>query len=168
MSSYPVTFSVPRPERFQRFQVVVRLLDPPATLRPGFTANARITTAERTDVLVVPFQAQTARELEFDADGRYVPAPEPEPGDGERVLTAAERQRRKETKGVFVRRDGRARFVPVTFGVIGESQDVEVLAGLAEGDEVVLGPNAVLRTLKEWDRIALDEKRMGQRDGKAR
>lgn len=155
-------------QQSKEFKVVVRLLDPPATLRPGFTANARITTAERTDVLVVPFQAQTARELEFDADGRYVPAPEPEPGDGERVLTAAERQRRKETKGVFVRRDGRARFVPVTFGVIGESQDVEVLAGLAEGDEVVLGPNAVLRTLKEWDRIALDEKRMGQRDGKAR
>lgn len=155
-------------QQSKEFKVVVRLSDPPATLRPGFTANARITTAERADVLVVPFQAQTARELEFDADGRYVPAPEPEPGDTERVLTAAERQRRKETKGVFVRRDGRARFQPVTFGVIGESQDVEVLAGLVEGDEVVLGPNAVLRTLKEWDRVALDEKRMGQKDGKAR
>lgn len=155
-------------QQSKEFKVVVRLLDPPATLRPGFTANARITTAERIDVLVVPFQAQTARELEFDADGRYVPAPEPVPGDEERVLTAAERQRRKETKGVFVRRDGRARFLPVTFGVIGESQDVEVLAGLAEGDEVVLGPNAVLRTLKEWDRIALDEKRMGKKDGQAR
>jgi HlyD family secretion protein len=155
-------------QQSKEFKVVVRLLDPPASLRPGFTANARITTAERTDVLVVPFQAQTARELEFDADGRYVPAPEPAPGDSDRVLTAAERQRRKETKGVFVRRDGRARFLPVTFGVIGESQDVEVLAGLVEGDEVVLGPNSVLRTLKEWDHIALDEKRMGRKDGQAR
>lgn len=155
-------------QQSKEFKVVVRLLEPSPSLRPGFTANARITTAERTDVLVVPFQAQTARELEFDDAGRYVPAPEPKPGDAERVLTAAERQRRKETKGVFVRRDGRAHFVPVTFGVIGETQDVEVLAGLVEGDEVVLGPNAVLRTLKEWDRIELDEKRMGPRSGTAR
>jgi hypothetical protein len=36
-----------------------------------------------------------------------------------------------------------------------------VLAGLAEGDEVITGPNAALRTLKEWDRVELDEKRMG-------
>ena len=148
-------------QQSKEFKVVVRLIDPPATLRPGFTANARITTAERSDVLVVPFQAQTARELEFDDNGVYVPPPEPKEGDQERLLTAAERQRRKETKGVFVRRDGRARFVPVTFGVIGETQDVEVLAGLALGDEVVTGPNAVLRTLKEWARIELDEKRMG-------
>jgi hypothetical protein len=49
----------------------------------------------------------------------------------------------------------------VTFGVIGETQDVEVLAGLAEGDEVITGPNSALRTLKEWDRIELDEERMG-------
>ncbi|MBL8738128.1 MAG: HlyD family efflux transporter periplasmic adaptor subunit, partial [Planctomycetes bacterium] len=113
-------------QQSKEFKVVVRLIDPPATLRPGFTANARITTAERSDVLVVPFQAQTARELEFDEKGAYVPPPEPKEGDKERVLTAAERQRRKETKGVFVRRDGRARFLPVTFGVIGETQDVEV------------------------------------------
>jgi len=148
-------------QQSKEFKVVVRLVDPPATLRPGFTANARITTAERSEVLVVPFQAQTARELEFDEKGAYVPPPEPKEGDKERVLTAAERQRRKETKGVFVRRDGRARFLLVTFGVIGETQDVEVLAGLAEGDEVITGPNAALRTLKEWDRVELDEKRMG-------
>ncbi|MFN8825687.1 MAG: HlyD family secretion protein [Planctomycetota bacterium] len=148
-------------QQSKEFKVVVRLIDPPPSLRPGFTANARITTAERSDVLVVPFQAQTARELEFDDKGAYVPPPEPKEGEKERVLTAAERQRRKETKGVFVRRDGRARFLPVTFGVIGETQDVEVLAGLTEGDEVITGPNAALRTLKEWDRVELDEKRMG-------
>ena len=148
-------------QQSKEFKVVVRLIDPPATLRPGFTANARITTAERGDALVVPFQAQTARELEFDEKGVYLPPPEPKEGEKERVLTAAERQRRKETKGVFVRRDGRARFLPVTFGVIGETQDVEVLAGLAEGDEVISGPNAALRTLKEWDRVELDEKRKG-------
>ena len=60
---------------------------------------------------------------------------------------------------MFVRRDGRARFVPCEFGVIGESMDVEILAGLKEGDEVVSGPFQALRTLQEWDRVELDESR---------
>lgn len=143
----------------KEFKVVVRLTSPSPELRPGFTATAEITTATRKDPLVVPFQAQTAREVEHDAEGRYVPPPEPVEGEMEKQLTAAERQMRKERKGVFVRRDGRARFVPCEFGVIGETMDVEVLAGLQEGDEVVSGPFQALRTLKEWDRVELDEKR---------
>jgi len=144
----------------KEFKVVVRLTSPPSELRPGFTATAKIVTATRTDALVVPFPAQTAREIELDGDGAYVPPPEPKPGDPDVVLTAAERQKRKETKGVFLRRDGRARFQIVKFGIIGETQDIEVLSGLQEGDEVISGPNQVLRTLKEWDRIELDPKRV--------
>jgi len=145
----------------KEFKVVVRLADPPPTLRAGFTATAEIVTAVRSDVVVVPFQAQTAREVEVDANGEYVPAPEPRPGDPERVVTAAERQKRKELPGVFVLRDGRARFQPIKAGVIGDSMDVEVLAGLKEGDEVVSGPNAVLRSLKDWDRVEIDDSRSG-------
>lgn len=143
----------------KEFKVVVRLSAPSPDLRPGFTATAEITTATRENVLVVPFQAQTAREVEVDAKGEYVPPPQPVEGAVAPTLTAAERQRRKERKGVFVRRDGRARFVPCDFGVIGESMDVEVLAGLKEGDEVVSGPFQALRTLQEWDRVELDESR---------
>jgi HlyD family secretion protein len=144
----------------KEFKVVVRLTAPAPELRPGFTATAEITTATRENVLVVPFQAQTAREVEFDAQDRYVPPPQPVEGAPAPTLTAAERQRRREQKGVFVRRDGRARFVPCTFGVIGESMDVEVLSGLQEGDEVVSGPFQALRTLAEWDRVELDDARM--------
>jgi HlyD family secretion protein len=144
----------------KEFKVVVRRTAPVPELRPGFTATAEITTATRENVLVVPFQAQTAREVEFDAQGGYVPPPQPVEGAPAPTLTAAERQRRREQKGVFVRRDGRARFVPCTFGVIGESMDVEVLSGLKEGDEVVSGPFQALRTLKEWDRVELDDARM--------
>jgi HlyD family secretion protein len=143
----------------KEFKVVVRLAAPAKELRPGFTATAEITTATRADVLVVPFQAQTAREVEVDAAGAYVPPPEPVEGEADKPLTAAERQRRKEQKGVFVRRDGRARFVPCEFGVIGETMDVEVKSGLKEGDEVISGPFQALRTLKEWDRVDLDDKR---------
>jgi HlyD family secretion protein len=145
----------------KEFKVVVRLESPPPQMRPGFTATAEIVTATRSDVLVVPFQAQTAREVEVDAAGNHVPGPEPKDGDKERVLTAAERQKRKELPGVFVLREGRARFQPIKAGVIGDSMDVEVLEGLREGDEVISGPNAVLRTLKDWDRVQLDDSRIG-------
>lgn len=143
----------------KEFKVVVRLESPPAALRPGFTATAEIVTATRSDVLVIPFQAQTAREVEVDDQGAYVPPPQPTGDEVDVPLSAAERARRKERKGVFVRRGDRAHFVPCEFGIIGETMDVEVLAGLQLGDEVISGPYQALRTLKEWDRVALDPKR---------
>ena len=143
----------------KEFKVVVRLAEPSPDLRPGFTATAEIVTATRTDVLVVPFQAQVKPEVTVDEAGAYVPPPMPVEGAPEPPRTAAERARRKDLLGVYVRRDGRARFQPVTFGIIGVTQDVEVLSGLQEGDEVISGPYQALRTLAEWDRVELDPKR---------
>jgi HlyD family secretion protein len=143
----------------KEFKVVVRLTTPPPALRPGFTATAEIVTATRTNVLVVPFSSRTERSVELDMQGKYVPPPEPVEGAIEVPLSAAERQKQKPVKGVFLLRDGRARFQPVEFGIIGDSMDVEVLSGLNEGDEVISDPYQVLRTLKEWDRVELDPKR---------
>jgi HlyD family secretion protein len=143
----------------KEFKVVVRLDAPVPELRPGFTATAKITTALRENVMVVPFSAQVAREIELDDKGEYVRPPQPVPGTPEPVLTAADRAKRKEKKGVFLRRDGRAFFQVCEFGVIGEKMDVEVKSGLKEGDEVIAGPFQVLRTLKEWDEVELDPTR---------
>lgn len=139
------------------FKVVVRLQAPPASLRPGFTATADITSATRQDCLVIPLQALTAREVEVDADGNYVPPPEPQPGQKAPAEPAA-REHTEELEGVFLLQDGRARFRPVKTGITGD-MDIEVLAGLQPGDVVVSGPYQALRTLKEWDRIAVDEKK---------
>jgi HlyD family secretion protein len=149
----------------KEFKVVVQLQAPGKELRPGFTATAEIVTATRTDVLVIPFAAKVKPEVEVSAEGVYVPPPQPVEGVEPKALTAAERARRKELDGVFVRRDGRVHFQPARFGVIGDRQDIEVLDGLQEGDEVISGPYQVLRTLKEWDRVDLDEKRMGNATG---
>src|ERR1700690_1121081 len=43
------------------FKVVVTLQDPPDNLRPGLSATAKITTANRTGVLTIPIQALTVR-----------------------------------------------------------------------------------------------------------
>ncbi|HLQ36628.1 MAG TPA: efflux RND transporter periplasmic adaptor subunit [Planctomycetota bacterium] len=139
------------------FKVKVRLANPPPSLRPGFTAQARIVTAVREECMVLPLPALTKREVEIDAQGRYVPAPEPVDDKTPQVY-AGRRQNRKEFEGVFLLLDGRARFRPVQTGVTGE-MDIEVLSGLVEGDEVVSGPNQALKTMKEWDRIKIDVKK---------
>ena len=144
------------------FKVVVRIEAPPASLRPGLSASAEIFIERREDALVIPLQAVTVREVAVDAEGRYV---EPDASDRERhdaggeeaaVKAGTDDLPREELEGVFVRQDGRARFRPVTLGIKGES-DVEVVEGLAEGDEIITGSYKVLRTLKEWDLVELDE-----------
>jgi len=61
-------------------------------------------------------------------------------------------QQRKEMEGVFVVADGRAKFVPVKTGIAGEKY-FEVLSGLKAGDEVITGPFASVRNLKEGDLV---------------
>ncbi|HEU4419580.1 MAG TPA: hypothetical protein VFT55_11620, partial [Planctomycetota bacterium] len=94
------------------------------------------------------------------AAGSYVAPKEPVSGEEEKPLAHRDRQNRKEIEGVFLMRDGRARFRPAKTGITGE-MDIEVLEGLEPGDEVVSGPYQVLRNLKEWDHIAIDESRKG-------
>lgn len=139
------------------FKVVVRLVDPPPTLRPGFTATADIITAVRDDILVIPLQALTAREVYVDEQDNYVPQTEQEALEEER-LGPASRKPKKEMEGVFLPVNERAHFRPVKTGITGE-MDIEVLSGLEPGDEVITGPYQVLRTLKEWDHVMNDKKR---------
>ena len=147
------------------FKVVVRIDDPPPTLRPGLTANAEIYVEKRTDALVIPLQAVTVREVRVDAAGQYVPPDASElarleqgeeGGDGAPKAEAAAEELREELEGVFVREDQRVRFRPVELGIKGEAE-VEVIAGLAEGQEIVTGSYKVLRTLKEWDPVEVEE-----------
>ena len=58
-------------------------------------------------------------------------------------------------QGVFVLKDGRAVFVPVESGIMGQS-DVEVLKGVQPNDEIVSGPFSVLRTLKNRTKLKVD------------
>lgn len=133
----------------KEFKVVVRIDEPPAALRPGFTATAEIEAAVRADCLVVPLQALTVRDRERGGDGEWIAPPRPV-DDGE-VHVASPRARRdqEEVEGVFLLADGVARFRAVRVGITGD-MDIEVLDGLALGDQVVIGPYQELRKLREW------------------
>lgn len=144
------------------FTVSVTLDDPPPGLRPGLSATAKITTATRKDAIAIPIQCLTVRtkgelekENEANAKGKALAA---EPN-----ATSANSNNKKEIQGVFVIRNGRAVFTPVTTGIMG-TMNVEVLSGLKPGEEIVTGSYQVLRTLKNNTRIKIDNsvKALGQ------
>lgn len=144
------------------FLVKVTIEEDVPDVRPGFTCTAEITTASRAGVVSVPIQALTIREQEYDAQGQPVPRERPAPasrwGGGAPAPTPVVQaslppgHTRRELEGVFVMRDGRAAFVPVTIGIAGE-RHFEVLEGLSEGDVVVTGPFESVRNLFDGDQI---------------
>ena len=104
----------------REFRVVVRLDNASTSLRPGLTCDAEILAQERTNVVTAPLQSVVLRSRA--------------PGQAE-------------TTGVFVVRDGRAVFTPVTTGIIG-GLEIEI-TGVDANTPIVVGPFQILRTLQD-------------------
>jgi HlyD family secretion protein len=135
------------------FKVVITLDEQVPDVRPGFTCTAEITTATRSNVVSVPIQALTVREMLYDQKGTLVREAPQRRRRGNAVETPVSASNepppghtRKETEGVFVVREGRGVFSPVKVGVAGE-QYFEVVEGLKPGDEVITGPFSSVREL---------------------
>jgi HlyD family secretion protein len=128
-------------EEAKDFKVIVTLDGSPEDLRPGLSATAKITTAHKDNILVVPIQALTM----------YVPGSENKAHVEKTSAPAASGKEPAMVQGVFILRMDhgklKTQFVPTTTGITGAT-DIEVLSGLKEGDEIVLGPYKTLRTLK--------------------
>jgi len=134
------------------FKVVVVIDDPPAGLRPGLSATAKITTATRKDAVAVPIQAVTERmrrELEEPADAAK------HEGNGISAPAKDKEQDKQELQGVFVVRNGRAAFIQIESGIM-SSTDMEVLKGIQPGDTIVTGSFSVLRTLKNNTKVRVE------------
>ena len=65
------------------------------------------------------------------------------------------KDQKQDVQGVFVIRNRKAEFVPVTTGVAGTT-DIEVVDGLREGDEVITGSYKILRTLRSGSGVKID------------
>ena len=128
-------------EEAKDFKVVVTLDGSPEELRPGLSATAKITTAHKDNILTVPIQALTM----------YSPGSENKAHIENASAPAAATKDAPLVQGVFVLRTEhgklKTQFVPTTTGITGAT-DIEVLTGVKEGDEIVLGPYKTLRTLK--------------------
>ena len=145
-------------EEAKDFKVVVTLDQLPtenlAELRPGLSTTAKITVAERPNALTLPIQALVQRDI----------ATEKELADHAGKPTSAADSSGAPVKpnlaqGVYVLAtiNGklRANFVPVTTGVTGAT-DIEVLSGLKQGDEIVIGRYQILRALKSGTPVKRD------------
>ncbi len=120
-------------QQAKEFKVVVLLKKSDPRLKPGLTATADIIVAKKENVIAVPIAALVVRKV-----------------DGE------------EREGVFVYRDGKAEFRPVKKGIMGE-MEIEIVEGLKEGEEIIVGPFKVLRTLQDGDPVVKTEEKKGKK-----
>jgi HlyD family secretion protein len=142
------------------FKVVVTVDSEIPDVRPGFTCTAEITTATRENVLALPIQATTVREMVVDEKGEVVRAPatdqkRPARAGGVQAAELKPGQSKKEMEGVFLVRDGKAFFAPVTTGIAGEKY-FEAISGVKEGDNVIIGPFSSVRELADGAAVKVE------------
>jgi HlyD family secretion protein len=155
------------------FKVVVTLLDPTDELKPGLSTTAKITTAVRSNVLAIPIQALTIREQEKETKKEPSTNPKTAQAATGKEAKANKKEesatkssgKKKEEQGVFLVKAGKAVFVPVKTGITGQTE-IEVLAGLKEGDEIITGSYKTLRTIKTDTKVKVDNKSVGAEDQK--
>jgi len=131
------------------FKVVVAMDNPPDEIRPGLSSTAKITTAVRKNALAIPIQALTVR-TKGDLDTSLNKPVNPD--------AATIKANNEEVTGVFVvTADNKSPFRKVETGISGAT-DIEVISGLAEGDQIVTGPYQVIRTIKNGAIVKIDNK----------
>jgi HlyD family secretion protein len=162
------------------FEVKITLDGALPNIRPGLSAKAEITVAQREDALAVPLGSVTVREWPLQKEdirrysgskARKQKAALEEFGFGSRDdssdttdVDSADVER-KETEGVFILKDHFVKFVPVEIGIAGED-DFEVLTGLTAGQTVVTGPFRILRQLKDGAMVEeIGDKGKNDREG---
>jgi len=153
-------------DQVTNFLVKVMLLDEVPTIRPGMSASVDITTSQHPDVLNVPIQAVVMREEKVDT---LATKKEKEEGAQASVDNLSKKEnkkdkkKKKEIEGVFVVEEGRAKFVEVKTG-IADQQNIEIVSGISEDDQVVTGSYKILRTLKDGDKVKVTKKKFKQKE----
>jgi HlyD family secretion protein len=135
------------------FKVVVALDNPPAEVRPGLSATAKITTTTRPNAVTIPIQSLTVR-----TKGDLEAVDKNKPADNGPLDPVKEKERKEEVQGVFVvTADNKAEFRKVETGITGQT-DIEVLSGVSAGDTIVTGSYKAIRTMKPGVRLKVDNK----------
>ena len=113
-------------EQATDFEVEIEMSEFSSLLRPGMNMKADIITDEKSDVLTVPIQSSGKRKI---AD------------------------KLKET--VFVVQDGKAVLTEITVGTSSDTA-IEIIAGIEQGDTVIIGPYRVLSKLKDGQKVKFE------------
>ena len=141
------------------FEVKVVFDQTVAAVRPGMTADVEIETATHAKSTAVPIQAvvvRTEHELERAQKkaGAKMAVKEKKRGRSDAIAAEDDTVGRKEKEitGIFVMRDGQAKFVPVRTGIASETM-IEVFGDMKPGESVISGPYKALRELKPDQKV---------------
>ncbi len=121
------------------FKVKIRAVDPPETIRPGFSVTADIITGRREDAVAIPIQALVVRDVPKKEGAKPSGTGRPETEEG-----------------VYIIKDGKLDFVNVKTGLAGELM-IEIQEGPPVGAQIVTGPFKVLRQVKEGDKVVVEK-----------
>ena len=146
------------------FKVKVLFNENNQNIRPGMSATVDIITNTREKVLTVPYGAIVMR-LPKDTVEAGSNAKTSGTADAQAALAGSadsnesegkEKEKEKELKGVFIIKDGKAKFAVVETGVA-DQKNIEVISGVAESDSVITGPFKTLRSLKNGENIKTEK-----------
>lgn len=122
--------------------------------RPGMTASVEIKTDKKVDVLTVPIEAVTTRTDTSKKAKSYNVGRETE-------------ESKEDYEVVFLFENGKADLMVVSTG-IQDDENIEILSGLNEGQEVITGPySLVSKQLVNGDKVELKGEGSGKKFSKA-
>lgn len=111
-------------EKVTDFEVEIELSEFSPLLRPGMNVKTDIITKEKSDVLIVPIQASGKRKIKD-----------------------------KTAETVFIIQNKKAVLTEITIGASSDTE-IEIVAGVEEGDTIIIGPYRVLSKLKDGQKVS--------------
>ncbi len=147
----------------ESFNDLLSEIQGPSPFRPGMTASVEIITTTKQDVLSVPLAAVTTRNPKLN---KRLSNNGDDDDDDLKLTTTNNKPEKKEDikEVVFINDGGTAKMVEVKTG-ISDYDNIEILSGLKEGDEVISGPFFVVsKRIKNGDLV---EKSKGKDNNKS-
>ena len=169
-------------EQVTNFKVKVRMMDVPEGIRPGMSATANIVTDKRVDALAIPIQSLTVRPVGSEkqtSSDKGVPENESQERSKAKVQEFEELIfiLADEPGGVFrngelskpegldkIKSNGDNKYVhirPVKVGISSETH-YEVISGLEEGEEIVVGSYRAISKDLSHNRTVITTKDSGE------
>ena len=152
-----------------KFEVRIRIQDQESFL-PGMSVTAEIETRYRTNVLAVPIQSVTTRMPKGSNAPAAAPAPPKtgpdagNPGQDQFELIGNARKAKEGPKPqevVFLMETEKARMLPVKRGISDDTY-YEILEGVAEGQEVIIGGfRAISKELEDGKAVTTSTNKPG-------
>ncbi|MSP64489.1 MAG: efflux RND transporter periplasmic adaptor subunit [Ignavibacteria bacterium] len=131
-------------EEVTNFEVKIRINNSNLSLRPGMSMTADIMTETRLNVITAPIQSVTSRKKKAKENAE----------EGNSSDSPKDKTKPKEI--VFVVKDGKVSTAEVTRG-ISDDEKVEIISGLKEGTEIVIGSfKAINKELEDGSKVKVE------------